>query len=109
MSVPPAVHRGIAVAPTGWGFIAIYAAAYAGTWLAVLTPIMVTLALRARELEPTRSEFGLSLVLGVGALFALVVNPLVGWLSDRTTSSWGMRRPWLIGGALGGVLSLWVV
>ena len=116
MSVPPEVHRvdapaerGIAVAPTGWGFIGIYAAAYAGTWLAVLTPIMVTLALRARQLEPTSSEFGLSLVLGVGALFALVANPLVGWLSDRTTSSWGMRRPWLIAGALGGVVSLWVV
>ena len=116
MSAPPEVHRvdapverGIAVAPAGWGFISIYAAAYAGTWLAVLTPIMVTLALRARQLEPAGSEYGLSLVLGVGALFALVANPLVGWLSDRTTSSWGMRRPWLIGGALGGVLSLWVV
>ena len=116
MSVPPEVHRvdapverGIAVRDTGWGFISIYAAAYAGTWLAVLTPIMVTLALRARQLEPAGSEYGLSLVLGVGALFALVVNPLVGWLSDRTTSSWGMRRPWLISGALGGVVSLWIV
>ena len=116
MSVPPEVHRvdapverGIAVRDTGWGFISIYAAAYAGTWLAVLTPIMVTLALRAQRLEPAGSEYGLSLVLGVGALFALVVNPLVGWLSDRTTSSWGMRRPWLISGALGGVVSLWIV
>jgi MFS family permease len=116
MSVPPEVHRvdaqqerGIAGESTGWGFVSIYAAAYAGTWLAVLTPIMVTLALRARQLEPTGSEYGLSLVLGVGALFALVSNPLVGWLSDRTTSAWGMRRPWLIGGALGGVLSLWLV
>jgi MFS family permease len=116
MSVPPDVHRvdapaepGIVVARTGWGFISIYAAAYAGTWLAVLTPIMVTLALRARQLEPTTSEYWLSLVLAVGALCALVGNPLVGWLSDRTTSAWGMRRPWLIGGALGGVVSLWIV
>jgi MFS family permease len=70
---------------------------------------MVTLALRARQLEPASAEYGLSLVLGVGALFALFVNPLVGWLSDRTTSSWGMRRPWLVGGALGGVVSLWIV
>ncbi|MEJ0039951.1 MAG: hypothetical protein WDO68_28595 [Gammaproteobacteria bacterium] len=70
----------------GWGFISIYAAAYAGTWLAVLTPIMVTPALRARQLAPESPEYGLSLVPGVGALFALVSNPLVGWLSDRTTS-----------------------
>jgi MFS family permease len=114
--VPPEVHcvdaqaeRGIARGSIGWGFVSIYAAAYAGTWLAVLTPIMVSLALRVRQLDPAGSEYGLSLVLGVGALFALVSNPLVGWLSDRTTSSWGMRRPWLIGGALGGVISLWLV
>jgi MFS family permease len=94
---------------TGWGFISIYAAAYAGTWLALLTPIMVTLALRARQLAPADSEYWLSLVLGLGALFALVGNPLFGWLSDRTTSAWGMRRPWLVGGALGGALSLWLV
>jgi MFS family permease len=108
MSVPPDVPR-VEAAPTGWGFISIYAAAYAGTWLAVLTPIMVTLALRARQLDGTGSEYGLSLVLAVGALFALVSNPLVGWLSDRTPGAWGMRRPWLIGGALGGVGSLWLV
>jgi len=86
-----------------------YAAAYAGTWLAILTPIMVTLALRTRELEPQNAEYWLSLVLAVGALCALVSNPVAGWLSDRTTSSWGMRRPWLIGGAVCGALSLWLV
>jgi len=108
MSVPPAV-REVEAPRSGWGFISIYAAAYAGTWLAVLTPIMVTLALRARQLEATSSEYGLSLVLAVGALFALVSNPLVGWLSDHTTSRWGMRRPWLIAGAVGGLVSLWIV
>lgn len=94
----------------GWAFISIYAAAYMGTWLALLTPIMVTLALRAGELAPGgAADYWLSLVLGTGALFALVGNPLFGWFSDRTTSSWGMRRPWLVGGALGGFLSLWIV
>ncbi|MEU9884856.1 MFS transporter [Sphaerisporangium sp. NPDC051011] len=28
-----------------------------------------------------------------------VINPLVGQWSDRTTSRWGPRRPWLLGGA----------
>jgi len=110
------VHRvvapgdaGIATRGIGWGFISIYAAAYVGTWLALLTPIMVTLALRARELAPATSEYWHSLVLAIGALFALVGNPLFGWLSDRTTAAWGMRRPWLVGGALGGAASLWIV
>lgn len=106
--VAPA-STGIAAHRAGWGFISIYAAAYSGTWLALLTPIMVTLALRARELAPENSEYWLSLVLAVGAVFALVGNPLAGWLSDRTTSPWGMRRPWLIGGALAGTASLWMV
>jgi MFS family permease len=119
--VPPAVHR-VAACPevaklpsetraprAGWGFISIYAAAYAGTWLALLTPIMVTLALRVRELAPGNASGQLSLVLSVGALFALLGNPLFGRLSDRTTSRRGMRRPWLIGGALAGAASLWLV
>jgi len=110
------VHRvvaqadgGIARRRAGWGFISIYAGAYIGTWLALLTPIMVTLALRARELAPATSEYTHSLVLAVGALFALVSNPVIGLLSDRTTSAWGMRRPWLIGGAIAGLASLGLV
>jgi MFS family permease len=95
-----------AVTRGGWGFVSIYAAAYAGTWLALLTPIMVTLALRLRELAPEQAASHLSLVLSVGALFALVSNPLFGRLSDSTASGWGMRRPWLIGGTLAGSASL---
>ena len=95
-----------ALARGGWGFVAIYAAAYAGTWLALLTPIMVTLAVRLQELAPAKAANHLSLVLSIGALFALVSNPIFGRLSDSTTSRWGMRRPWLIGGTLAGVASL---
>jgi MFS family permease len=48
----------------------------------------------------------LSLVLGVGAFFALIANPLVGRLSDRTTSRFGQRRPWLVGAVLGRLFGL---
>ncbi|HEU4627582.1 MAG TPA: MFS transporter [Steroidobacteraceae bacterium] len=94
---------------TGWAFVALYTLAYIGAWLALLTPIMVTLALRVQELAQDHAANALSGVLSVGALFALFGNPLFGRLSDRTTSRMGMRRPWLIGGALGGALSLWMV
>ncbi|MCT9931392.1 MFS transporter [Planotetraspora sp. A-T 1434] len=30
----------------------------------------------------------------------LIINPLVGQWSDRTTSRWGPRRPWLLAGAV---------
>jgi MFS family permease len=86
--------------------VLLYAAAYVGTWLALLTPIMVSLALRVKELAPASAAGTLSTVLSVGALFALVGNPVFGRLSDATTSRWGMRRPWLVAGALGGLAAL---
>jgi MFS family permease len=90
-------------------FIALYALAYTATWLALLTPVIVTLALRIRELDPAHAAESVSLTLSIGALFALVSNPLFGALSDRTTSRWGRRRPWLAGGAFCAALSLAVI
>jgi MFS family permease len=37
---------------------------------------------------------------GIAGLCALVAYPLTGALSDRTTSRFGRRRPWILGGAL---------
>jgi MFS family permease len=87
----------------GWLFIAVYAMAYTGLWMALLPPILTGLTMRVRELAPNHATGSLSLVVGVGALMALLGNPFFGRLSDRTTSRFGMRRPWLIAGALGGI------
>jgi MFS family permease len=86
----------------GNAFVLCYALAYTGVWLALLTPMLVTIALRVRELAPASAAANLSLVLGVGAFFAVIGNPLFGRMSDLTTSRWGMRRPWLIGGMIVG-------
>ena len=93
----------------GWSFVAAYAAAYAGMWMALLSPILVGLTLRARAIDAEHAPADLSLVMGVGALIALLGNPFFGHLSDRTTSRFGMRRPWLVGGALGGAAGLAIV
>jgi MFS family permease len=93
----------------GWLFIAVYGIAYTGLWMALLPPILTGLTMRVRELAPTHATGSLSLVVGVGALMALFGNPFFGRLSDRTTSRFGMRRPWLIVGALGGVVGLAVI
>ena len=45
-------------------------------------------------------------VTGIGAAVALVANPVAGALSDRTTSRFGRRRPWIVCGALAGAAAL---
>ncbi|WP_330307277.1 MULTISPECIES: MFS transporter [unclassified Streptomyces] len=81
-----------------------------GAYLAVLTPVMVTLALRVSQIVPEGDRgSALGQVLSVGALLAMLGNPVFGALSDRTTSRFGRRRPWLIGGMAVGVAGLMVV
>jgi MFS family permease len=87
-------------------FIAIYALAYAALWLALLTPAMITLALRVRQLAGSDPARPISMVLFAGAIAALVGNPVFGALSDRTRSRFGRRRPYLVGGAVAGFAAL---
>ncbi len=102
------------------GYTAGLAGANFGVFLALLTPVLVSMAFKIQHIsaDATAATGNLGLVLGVGALFALVANPLAGRLSDRTTSRWGMRRPWILGGALvglgafiliGSASSIWVI
>jgi MFS family permease len=105
MQVTPAAAR----ARTSARFVAIYALAYAALWLALLTPAIITLALRVRQLAPDNAAEPISRVLMAGAIVALVSNPVFGALSDRTRSRFGRRRPWLAGGVLCGCASLAVI
>ena len=43
----------------------------------------------------TRSQPLIGLILGMEGLLGLILNPLTGWLSDRYTTPWGRRRPFL--------------
>jgi MFS family permease len=94
----------------GAGFITLYALAYMGLWLALLAPILVTLPLKMNSLVGIQeSPAALSLVTGIGALLAMFGNPFFGKLSDRTTSRFGMRRPWMVIGLVGGAVGLLIV
>jgi MFS family permease len=102
--------RGQPMARVGRAFIASYAAAYLATSLVFIAPLLVTLALKINSLVGAdQAASSLSLVAAAGSLVGLVANPLFGRLSDRTTSRWGMRRPWILGGLTGGSVGILVV
>ncbi len=81
------------------GFIAVYVLAQFGIWVALLTPVVMTMALRVGEIA-TAEEKGkwLGIILAIGGFVAMVATPICGALSDRTRSRFGRRRPWLLGG-----------
>ncbi|MER7107161.1 MFS transporter [Streptomyces sp. NPDC000229] len=81
-----------------------------GIMLALLTPVTVTLALRVAQIVPEADRgAALGQVLALGAVLAMLGNPVFGALSDRTTSRLGRRRPWLTGGAVATLAGLAIV
>ncbi|WP_066288958.1 MFS transporter [Arthrobacter sp. B6] len=63
-------------------------------------PINVFIGQQAIGIDEENKEAILSLVTGCGAAVSLVANPLFGALSDRTTSRFGRRSPWVLAGAI---------
>ncbi|WP_430779812.1 MFS transporter [Actinoplanes sp. G11-F43] len=106
-SRPPAKIPDVPNAPTR--LIAAMALAMFGAYLTILTPVIVTMSIRVAQIAPDGKAAALGTVLSVGAVLALLGNPFFGAMSDRTTSRFGRRRPWLIGGILLGLAGLLIV
>ena len=86
-------------------WIAAFAAAGVGGWMAQLGPFRVALPLQVSDElgetgEWTDSVLAFGVVSGVAGAFLIVAFPVAGYLSDRTTSRFGRRRPWVLGGAV---------
>lgn len=92
----------------GW-FGARYILALIGIWIAVYTPASATLSIRVGQIDPEGKAASLALVASVGAAVALLSNPLLGALSDRSTSRFGQRKPFIIGGVVGGCAAVFGV
>ena len=54
------------------------------------------------------SPFIYGLIWLAGPFTGMVVQPLIGALSDKTVSPFGRRRPYLLGGALLASIALWI-
>ncbi|WP_353807543.1 MFS transporter [Agromyces sp. SYSU T00194] len=88
----------------GGGWIAAFATAWLGLWMAQLTPVQLLLPTQVDALVATDtwqdSVLAFGIVSGISSVAAIIAYPVTGALSDRTTSRFGRRRPWIAGGAL---------
>lgn len=66
-------------------------------WGALLIAIIPC---QVAAIHPTGHGYILSIILGVGAVVALVMPPFVGAYSDRSAHRWGRRRPYMVVGAV---------
>ncbi|NEA31764.1 MFS transporter [Streptomyces sp. SID13031] len=80
-----------------------------GVFATFLGPIQVLLAKQSDNVAGGNKEFVFGLVTGIGAAVSVVANPVAGAMSDRTSSRFGRRVPWVFGGALGGAAGLLVL
>ncbi|MCU1482962.1 MAG: hypothetical protein JWQ19_3748 [Subtercola sp.] len=68
--------------------------------MAELVPLVLTIAIKAQSIDSAHAATLLSVAIAVSALLSLIAYPLFGRISDRTTSRFGRRRPFLMLGAI---------
>jgi MFS family permease len=102
-TVPVAVYAE-PTRPVRAGWIAAFAGAWLGLWMAQLVPVQVLLPLQIAAQHSSdewlTSLVSYGLVSAVAGAFVVIAYPIVGALSDRTRSRFGRRRPWILGGSL---------
>ncbi|PPF37945.1 MFS transporter [Rathayibacter sp. AY1A3] len=94
--------------PVGTKYIWFVVLAQFGIFVAFITPIAISLAIKVSQIAPGQEEV-LGYITGLGALAAVITTPLFGMLSDRTRSRFGRRRPFILGGVVVGTIALFIM
>ncbi len=79
-----------------------------GAFMAYITVLAYSLAVRVDMLEPGRTEY-LGYLTSLGGAVSLLAGPVVGVISDRVRTRFGRRRPVLVTGVVVGMSALVVV
>jgi MFS family permease len=103
--LPPALAAEAPATPLP-RLVGVMAASQMGAYIALLTPLQLLLTLQLTRIDGAGAAGAFSVVTGVGALLALVANPLGGRISDRTAARFGRRRTWILTGSLSGSIVL---
>lgn len=112
----PAQTQSLSAVPTrrvSGRWITLFALSWFGVWIAQLTPVQLLLPLQIESFlhaaDWVQNVLGFGYISGIAGVFALITYPLTGALSDRTTSRFGRRRPWIALGTAGFAASLIVL
>jgi MFS family permease len=99
-----AAVRGRRLRPLDFLVLSLYWVAIGYLWNSLTALILPDLVIQlvGREHEGLASSF----LKSIGTLMAVVWQPVVGAVSDRTTTPWGRRRPFILAGTSGDVLFL---
>lgn len=89
-------------------YIWLMVLAQLGVFIAFITPIAISLAVKVSQVTPGQEQ-NLGYILGAGSLVVMLTGPMLGTLSDRTRTSLGRRRPFIIAGTALGLVSLIVM
>jgi len=93
----------------GWGHLSLINAFWFGQgahWQPIfnaLIPVGATL------IDKPNKDLLVGKVTAAGGVFALLIPIVVGFLSDRTRSRFGRRRPWMVAGTIGNIIGLFLV
>jgi MFS family permease len=89
------------------GWVALISLASLGLYVGYYGPLQVLLPEQAQAIAGTVGKVAtLGWVTALGAVAAMISQPLIGALSDRTTSRYGRRHPWILGGAVLAAIAL---
>ena len=84
-----------------WKFLVSITLANIGVMIVAMTPLQNLLARYSELMAGAENKItALMWLTAFGSVASMVFNPLSGALSDRTTSRFGRRRPWIVGSAL---------
>ncbi|MGF0313382.1 MFS transporter [Rhodococcus sp. IEGM1428] len=85
-------------------WIALFATTWLGVWIAQNAPVQFLLPEQISTIYVGESAnftfMAYGATVGFAGVISLLVYPVIGTLSDRTTSRFGRRRPWILGGSV---------
>lgn len=91
----------------GRGWITLIALGNLALFMAYFGPLAVLLPNQVQAVTgQAHKVVDFAWVTGLGAVVAMIANPLAGALSDRTAGRFGRRHPWTLGGTIASAAAL---